>query len=159
MTTKAEFNAEEWSRVVEGPALAGLLVVSADRGGTIRESIAMAKTYTELRDQYGGSELMDALLSSRPEVDPSAYKSPEELQSLGRVRLREDVALVEQKATPEELDAYRRFVLDVARRVAEAHKEGGFLGIGGTKVSEAEWSALEDVANAIGAEPPPRPTG
>lgn len=159
MTGKAEFNAEEWSRVVEGPALAGLLVVSADRGGTIRESLAMAKTYSELRDQYAGTELMEALLTSRPEVDPSRYKSREELQAAGGARLGEDVALVEQKATTEELDAYRRFILEVARRAAEAHKEGGFLGIGGTKVSEAEWSALEDVAAAIGADPPPRPTG
>jgi hypothetical protein len=159
MTTKADFNAEEWSRVVEGPALAGLLVVSADRGGTIRESVAMAKTYTELREQYAGTELMEAVLTSRPEVDPGAYKSKEDLQAGGRQRLTEDVALVEQKGTSEELDAYRRFILDVARRAAEAHKEGGFLGIGGTKVSEAEWSALEDIAAAIGAEPPLRPTG
>ena len=159
MTKKADFNAEEWSRVVEGPALAGLLVVAADRGGTIRESVAMAKTYTELRDEFAGTELMEEILSSRPEVDPSSYGSPEELREGGRRRLQEHVALVEQKGTPEEVEAYRRFILEVARRAAEAHKEGGFLGIGGTKVSEAEWSALEDVASAIGAEPPPRPTG
>src|SRR5215210_262106 len=159
MTSKADFNAEEWSRVVEGPALAGLLVVAADRGGTIRESVAMAKTYTELRHEFAGTELMEALLGSRPEVDPSSFKSPEELRDAGRRRLQEDVTLVEQKARPDELEAYRRFILEVGRRAAEAHKEGGFLGIGGTKVSEAEWSALEDVASAIGAEPPLRPAG
>jgi hypothetical protein len=159
MTTKADFNAEEWSLVLEGPPLAGLLVVSADRGGTIRESLAMAKTYTEVRDQYAGTGLMDAILSSRPEVDQSRYASPDELRAKGGERLSEAVALLEQKADPEEVEAYRRFVLDVARRAAEAHKEGGFLGIGGTKVSEAEWSALEQVATSIGAEPPPRPTG
>ena len=159
MTSKADFNAEEWSLVVEGPPLAGLLVVSADRGGTIRESLAMAKTYTELRDQHAGTELMEAILSSRPEVDPSRYRSPEDLRAEGGERLSEAVRLLEGKATPEELEAYRQFVLDVARRAAEAHKEGGFLGIGGTKVSEEEWSALEHVAASIGAEPPPRPTG
>jgi hypothetical protein len=159
MTTKAEFNAEEWSLVLEGPALAGLIVVAADRGGTIRESLAMAKTYTELRGQYAGNELMEAILSSRPEVDPSRYSNPDELRTKGMERLAETVRLLEQKAAPEEVDAYRRFVLDVARRAAEAHKEGGFLGIGGTKVSEVEWSALEQVAGALGADPPPRPTG
>jgi hypothetical protein len=41
MTTKAEFNAEEWERVAQAPALAGLMVMLADRGGAIRESIAL----------------------------------------------------------------------------------------------------------------------
>ena len=42
MTTKAEFNAEEWQNVAEGPALGGLIVIAAQRGGTIRESVQMA---------------------------------------------------------------------------------------------------------------------
>src|SRR5688572_20032569 len=138
MTKKADFNAEEWSRVVEGPPLAGLLVISAHRGGTIRESLAMAKTYTELREQFTGTELMEDILSSRPELDPKQYSTPEDLRTKGVERLRETVGLLEQKATPDELESYRQFILEVARRSAEAHKEGGFLGIGGTRVSESE---------------------
>ena len=49
MTTKAEFNAEEWSKITEGPALAGLIVIASQRGGTIRESLAMAKVYRRRR--------------------------------------------------------------------------------------------------------------
>lgn len=41
MTKKADFNADEWAKVVEGPLLAGMQVITADRGGTIRESMAM----------------------------------------------------------------------------------------------------------------------
>jgi len=43
MTTKAEFNAEEWEQIAGGPALAGMIVISAQRGGTIRETIAKAR--------------------------------------------------------------------------------------------------------------------
>jgi len=32
----------------------------------------------------------------------------------------------------------------------EAAKEGGFLGIGGTKVNEAETTALRDLAGSLG---------
>ena len=47
MTAKAEFDAEEWSAVVEGRALAGMIDLSADRGGSIRETLALAKAYSE----------------------------------------------------------------------------------------------------------------
>ena len=42
MTRKAEFNADEWSTVVDGPLYAGMRVISADRGGTLRETLATA---------------------------------------------------------------------------------------------------------------------
>jgi hypothetical protein len=42
----------------------------------------------------------------------------------------------------------------IAQRTAEAAKEGGFLGIGGTRVSENETVAIRDVARALGVAPP-----
>jgi hypothetical protein len=150
MTKKAEFNAEEWSQLLEGPALAGLIVITAERGGAIRESISMAKAYNEARAAGTDDELLAEILSSRPEVDPRAYGTPEELREKGLERLRATMALLSEKATPEEVADYRRFALDVAKRAAEAHKEGGFLGIGGERVSEAEQKALDDVAAALG---------
>ena len=40
-------------------------------------------------------------------------------------------------------------VLTAARRAAEATKEGGFFGIGGTRVSEAEQRALDEIKSAL----------
>ena len=45
MTTKADFNADEWSTIVEAPVLASMHVVGAGRGGTIRESLAIGRVY------------------------------------------------------------------------------------------------------------------
>jgi len=45
MTKKAEFNAEEWSVVLQGPPIAGMMVITAERGGTLRESVSMGKAY------------------------------------------------------------------------------------------------------------------
>lgn len=47
MTRKAEFNAEEWSTVTAAPALAAIAVAAADRGGTLREGLSMARAYQE----------------------------------------------------------------------------------------------------------------
>jgi hypothetical protein len=149
VTSKSAFNAEEWSLVAEGPLLAALTVVAADRGGTIRESMSLARAYAEARKE-GGSELLDALLATPPTLDPKRFASPDDMRAQGEQRLRDAVGVVERVATPEETAAYRAFVLQLADVVAHAHKEGGFLGIGGKEVSEAEQAALDRVAAAVG---------
>jgi hypothetical protein len=130
MTRKSEFNAEEWSRIVSGPALAALRVIAAHRGGTIRESLSLARAYQEARKR-GGSELLDELVASAPQLDRQELRSPDALREETDARLREALELLTQRATPEEVEDYKRFALGVADTVAHAHREGGFLGIGG----------------------------
>lgn len=157
MTKKAEFNAEEWSTVVEGPPIAGMIVVAAEHGGTLRESIQIGKAYQEARQAHMGPELVDELLDSQPEVDPQGYSSAEDLRTRGLQQLRDAISALEGKATPDEIDAYRGFVLGIAERVAHAHKTGGFLGFGGHEVSDAERASLDEIRDTIGAHPVPDP--
>jgi hypothetical protein len=147
MTEKAAFNAEEWSTVVEAPALVALRVVAADRGGTIRESLSLGRAYAEARSD--GSGLFGEIVSSAPQVDPSELKDPGALPQRAESAVREALALLEQKATPEEVEAYRDFLLKVAETVARAHKEGGFLGIGGKEISESEQAALDEITALV----------
>jgi hypothetical protein len=151
MTKKADFNAEEWSQVLEGPPIAGMIVITAQRGGTLRESISMGKAYTEAREQHGSSELLDEIVGANPEIDTKQFGSAEELRTQGLQHLRDAVALLESKASADEVEGYRGFVVTLAQRVAEAHKEGGFLGVGGKEVGEAEQAALEEIKEALGA--------
>jgi hypothetical protein len=154
MTKKADFNAEDWSVVVEGPVFAGMSVVAASRGGTIRESIAMGKAYTEARQQQGQSELLDDLVSSQPSIDRNrAQESGGDVAALAKERLTAAMAIIEEKATPEEVDSYKKFVMTVAQAAAAAHKEGGFLGVGGKQVSPAEEQALDEISVTLGAPP------
>jgi|SRR5688572_1364938 len=141
MTTKADFTKEEWDLVREGGPTAGMVVLMADKGGSFRETWAMAKSYAEARKELGESELLDALVAEKPEM--KRYGSAEELDEVGLGRIREAVVLLEEKATPDEVADYKRFVLDVASRVADAHKEEG------TSVSEAERNAIEKVAATL----------
>jgi DNA-binding transcriptional regulator GbsR (MarR family) len=153
MTGKANFSSEEWETVLKGPPSAGMIVITAQRGGTFRESFSMAKSYGEARKQHGESELLDEIASTKPEIDRTRYHSPEELKEHGLQHLREAVELLERKATPEDVDEYRRSVLTLANRVADAHKEG-FLGLSGERVSEAERAAVAEIAEALGTESP-----
>jgi hypothetical protein len=149
MTGKADFNAEVWELVLSAPPSAGLIVATAQRGGTFRESFSIAKAYTEARQRHAESELLDEIVSAKPEMDVKRYSSADELERELLQRLRDAVALVEQKATPEEAEAYKRFIVDLAERVAEAHKEG-FLGLTGDRVSEAERAAIAKIKEAVG---------
>ena len=151
MTGRADFTEEEWQLVLEGPPSAGMIVITAQRGGMFRESMSMAKAYAEARQQHGESQLLDEIAAAKPQLDHTRYHSVEELKEQGLKRLRDGVALLEQKASPEEVEEYRRFVLDLADRVAEAHKEG-FLGLSGERVSDAERAALAEVAEALGTK-------
>ncbi len=152
MTTKAEFNAQEWQTIVEGPAIAGMIVVTAQRGGTIRESLGMAKAYTEARRADGEPELLSEVVAKPPSVEPRQFEDAATLRSEGLQRLRDAVALLEGRASAEEVEAFKRFALAVAERAAEATKSGGVLGIGGERVSEAESAALDEIATALGTE-------
>ena len=149
MATKADFNAEEWSTIEEAPMLAGVRVVAAGRGGTIRESIAIAKVYGEARRAHGESELLDQLVAAPPAADPQRLQGAGDIGTVSSERLGEAVGLLSEKASPEDVEAYKRFVKSVAQAAAEAHKEGGFIGIGGKQVSDEEQAALDEISAVL----------
>ena len=145
MTTKADFSEQEWDLIRQAPVDAGMVVITADQGGMTRETFAMAKAYAEARAQHGNSELLDEIVSARPERDHTRYHSAEELKQGGLQHLRDAVALLERKATPEEVEDYRGFVLNLADKVANAHREGG------EQVSDAERAAIDEISASLGA--------
>jgi hypothetical protein len=154
MTQKADFNAEEWTSVVNGPLYAGMRVISAGRGGRLRESLAMGRVYQEAREHHGESELLDELVKSPPAIDPDQLREAGgDLAVVTSQQLRDAMGILEAKSTPADVDAYKTFVMRVAQAVAGAHKEGGFLGIGGKQISDAEEQALDEISAALGAAP------
>jgi hypothetical protein len=149
MTGKTDFTEDEWETVLEAPPSAGLLVITSDRGGSIRETFSMAKAYTEARKQHGESQLLDELVSAKPEMDHTRYHSPEELKEASLKHLRDAVELLKAKASPEEVDEYKKFIVGLANRVAEARKEG-FMGLSGDRVSDDEKTAIGEIEAALG---------
>jgi hypothetical protein len=79
-------------------------------------------------------------------MERGTYHSVEELRDTRLQHLRAAVALLESRATPEEVDEYRRFVLALADKVAAAHREEG------QDVSPAEAAAIDQIAGALGTK-------
>jgi hypothetical protein len=153
MTAKSDFTADEWETVLKGPPAAGLMIASAQRGGSFRESYSIAKAYTDARQAHGASQLLDDIVGEKPKMERPHVHSVEEIKQSSLDQLKQSVTLLEQKATGDEVDQYKRFVVDLAARVAEAHREG-FLGFSGDRVSDAERQAVTDVADALGVPAP-----
>jgi hypothetical protein len=143
MTSKSDFTAEEWRLILEAPPSAGMIVVTAQRGGSFRETIAMAKAYAEARQEHGHSEILDEIAAAKPERDHTHYHSPEELKQHGLQHLHESVVLLESKATPAEVDEYRRFIITLSHKVAVAHREHG------QEISASEQTAIDDITEAL----------
>jgi hypothetical protein len=144
MTTKTAFSPDEWELVLEGPPTAGLLVITASHGGTFRETMAMSKAYAEARAQHGESELLDEIVAEKPRMEHGRFHNPEELRDQGLANLNYAASVLEDKATAEECEDYRRFVLTVANKVAEAHREKR------QSVTPAEQQAIQDITTALG---------
>ena len=144
MTTKADFSEPEWDTVLEGPTSAALIVVTASKGGTFRETFAMSKGYAEARQQHGASELLDDIVSAKPKVDHTRYGSAEEIKQHGLQHVRDALEVLERKATSDEVEDYRRFVLALAERVANAHREDGVT------VSAPEQAAIDEISASLG---------
>ena len=101
MTAKADFTPEEWHVVLEGPPSAGVIVITAQRGGTFRETFSIGKTYAEARQHHGQSELLDEIVAAKPEIDRTRYGSAEELRDHALQHIRDAIALLEGKAEQE----------------------------------------------------------
>jgi hypothetical protein len=144
VTGRAAFTDEEWDLLREAPEAAGLIVITAEKGGTFRETFALAKAYADARKQHGASELLDEIVAAGPKRVSRAH-SPEELRQHGLQSLRDARALIEQKASPEETDSYGAFVVTLAETVAAAHKEGG------ENVSERERAAIDEIEASLKA--------
>ena len=161
MAGKADFAADEWSLLCKSPMLAGMVVVAASPSGpfgVIKEMVAMGKLVAETKAK-GGDGLISAVVNEittregieRAKPTDIQGKSPDQARAYALDQLKQVAALLRQKA-PGDATAFSQWLQEVAERVASAAKEGGFLGFGGTLVSEQEKAALRDTAAALGIQ-------
>ena len=158
MTGKGDFSDEEWNRLRRAPFVAGLALSIADPGGPIEmshETIATLKAASTppSREQLLVEVSQDVMSMINLKQNPLAGFKPDSSALAGTTVLDELSAVndvVRAKATPEEADAFRRWLLDVARAAADSAKEGGFMGFGAVRVSEGEQTMLEQLRSTLG---------
>jgi hypothetical protein len=157
MTAKSDFSEEEWASLVQAPFLVGMVISLADPGGPIeatKETMGTVKGATSppSREQLltdvalDVQEMVQAHTHPLKGYRPGATGDPrdEVLERLRAVR-----RLVDTKATPEEATAFGSWLVEVGQAAADAAKEGGFMGIGATRVSDREQQMLDRVREAV----------
>jgi hypothetical protein len=156
MSTKADFSVDEWDLLRSSPLMASIIVVAASPSGPIglvQESAAAGRIILEAA-ATAQTPLLKTLaedLGARMSIPkPPAGATPAHIQEAAAEILRRTSDLLAQKATPEEATEYKQWLVKVAQATAEASKEGGFLGVGGTLVSDQEKVALAAVKTALG---------
>ena len=160
MVTEADFTSEEWQQIITAPQMASLYIALASPSGpvgVIQEMMASSKLIVDAMKAGSGNALIDAVATDWREKAEKKEKpqplqmgkDPNEAKARCLQACRDLAALLSQKA-PAEAEGYKQWVYHAALDSAEAAKEGGFLGIGGTKVSEAETIALNEIASALG---------
>lgn len=164
MTGRADFERDEWLLLGDAPLAASAAVAVASPGGSEREAQALLHAWRTADALFPDSMLIQAIVhdldpEDREQQEQAAQATTEPPSVFTNVLdeaialCRRAVALLQSRATPQDLEDYRGFVLHIARQVAEATREGGVLGIGGEPVSRAERAALHEIELALGGDP------
>ena len=138
MAKKTDFTEQEWEQLRKGATGAGLLVSVSDRSffDSFKEAGSLAKHLAGGRS--GDSELIRELSGERG-TGFGLTSSPGEIESETLDALRSAVATLATKA-PEDLEAYRSFVLELAENVGKAAGGG----------DEAEAATVDKIRAAVG---------
>jgi len=138
MASKADFTEQEWEQLRKGATGAGLLVSVSDRRlfDSFKEAGSLAKHLAGGRS--GESELVRELAGERGSGF-GVRSSPAEIETETLDAIRGAVSTLQAKA-PDEVEAYRSFVLEVAEAVGKA--------AGGGEAAEA--ATIEKIRGALG---------
>ena len=140
MSVKETFTNEEWQTLQKGVTGAGVLVSVSDRGffDSFKEATSLARELVDARRDNESEVVRE--IAQKGATGFGLTASPTEVETETLEALRSSIAILEAKA-PQEVDPYRRFVIEVAESVA------GAAGGGET----AESGALEKIRSAVGA--------
>jgi hypothetical protein len=158
VSTKADYSREEWDLLLKSPLMAATAVVAASPSGpigVIKEMLAVGRGLME-RAEDTSNPLIAAIVADlkggwHPAAPAERPQDVAQMRTQALAACREVAALLARKA-PGEAEGFKRWLLSTAERTARAAKEGGVLGFGGVQVSEAERTALGEVAGALGLQ-------
>lgn len=163
MANKQNFTPEEWTKILEGTMVTGMAVSACEPSGlwgTLKEAFASKSVLDAAKLDAGSNELVKAVIAdfdtaqgrsaTHEALDKHfAGAKPSEFVQRSLQSLREVSAIVDAKA-PDDAAAFKAWLCGISEKVAGASLEGGFLGIGGERVSDAEKATLADIGKALG---------
>jgi hypothetical protein len=159
MTKKDDFTEEEWAQLLRAPMIAGFAISLADPGGPIELTKETLASLRAASSPPSDEELLTAVshdimeMAQHKQNPMGDYKMEKGAQAGIQIleELRAVSEVVSAKATPQEAQAFRGWMVAVAQAAADAAKEGGFMGFGAELVSQGERDMMTRVAKAVGA--------
>jgi hypothetical protein len=162
MADKSNFTSDEWKILLESVTMAGIAITAADPSGLwglLKESFAAGSELMTAKKDPKSNPLIKAVVadfetSEGRSIARDGLKAqlagckPAEIKAKCVETLRQAGAVVDAKA-PADAAAFKGWLRQISQHVAEAAKEGGFLGIGGVSVSEAEKATLAEISSAL----------
>jgi hypothetical protein len=162
VATKTDFTTEEWSHVLGSVMMAGMAVTLADPSGLIgmtKEGLASGSALVAAKTDPNANALIKSVVSDFETSEGRAAargiiqgelagKKPSEMKQTILAALAQSATLVDTNA-PEDAAGFRAWLRQISERVANASSEGGFMGFGGVKVSDAEKASLDDISKAL----------
>jgi len=163
MADKSNFSPDEWKLLLESVMMAGIAVTAADPSGLwglLNEGFASSSELMKAKMDPGANPLIKAVADDFATAEGQSTardglrekptgRNPAEVKAQCVETLRQAAAVVDAKA-PADAAAFKAWLRQVSQHVAEAASEGGFLGIGGVLVSEAEKATLTEISGALG---------
>jgi hypothetical protein len=157
----AALSPDEWAALRNLPHLVAI-AVSASAGSPVDLLFELAAGRAAIANGVNNEHPLVRAIADRREIDAARvavkglliepqgmYRPPEELLPIATEAARRVAELLRARGNELDRYAYREFVIGVARRVAEAAREGDFLGLGGRVVSDAERTAISAIAAAL----------
>jgi hypothetical protein len=158
MPRKADFTPEEWKKIVAAAPMVGLAVTCASPNGpwgVMKEMLSMGMAMAEMLQKGSSNPLIADLAADlkarqiKPEP-PQNLQDPEQCKDAALQHVRAVNEILDSRFKGPEADEFKRWLVTVAHRVAEAANEGGLFGFGGERVSEAEKSVIRQIAFSLG---------
>ena len=148
---KARYSADQWATVRLAPMAVAQAVMAASPSGMIGRSKELAAATSAIAaGKEAASPTSLVSLAFDTDLTSTEIDVLKQNPAPATTLIRDAVAAVSTNS-PADSSEYGRFLVNVATQVAEASKEGGFLGVGGTRVSEDEQKAIDQVRRAVGA--------
>ena len=163
MATKIDFSPDEWKLLLESPMMTSMAVTAAEPSGLwglLKESFAGGSALAKTASDAGANSLIKAVATdfttsegrstARDDLKAKlAGSKAADIKIKSIEALKQVSALLDNKA-PADAAAFKGWLRQIGENVADAAEEGGFMGFGGVKVTEAEKATLADISRALG---------
>lgn len=170
MSIKEKYTEQEWTSISCLPNTIGFAMSKISKNnifGSGSEMMASTKTIIDAHEKHEHNNLIQAILPNAEDMsllrqysgeqvsftkqltEDNNIKTPEEFSSIVLIKLAETIDVLKAKEPQDVIEDYKKFILEIALNVANASKEGSFLGFGGERFSKNERHFYNKLKNTL----------